>query len=491
MPKVDASDFYVFRSYETGRAGFVTLIANYIPLQDPGGGPNFYTMDPEALYEIHIDNDGDAVEDLTFQFDFDLNLNGGGGRGIQLPIGPAGATKNISIPLNVAGPVDSVVNANQNVVETYTVTLVTGDRRTGTAAALTKSGGNVSKFEKPLDNVGNKTIADYATYADKFMFDIDLPGCTPPAGEKARVFVGQRKEGFAVNIGEIFDLVNAHIKTGVLDDDERFDPVGPRDQGKNELYQKNVTSIALEVPISCVKGAGDVIGAWTTASLRQGRVLNPDPTFKTPAREGGPWAQVSRLSNPLVNELVIGIADKDKFNASEPKDDTQFIEYVQYPSLPELLEMLFPTVLTAPNNFPRTDLVAAFLTGVPGVNMTATPAEMLRLNTALPATARAAQNPLGAAGCVVLGGAGALQLENAACDPAGFPNGRRPGDDVVDIELRVAMGYIVPAVAAPSNAAPLVDGAVNDAPAFDATFPYLTTPMAGSPTTSTSGGLLP
>ena len=492
LPKVDATDFYIFRSYEPNRADFVTIIANYVPLQDAGGGPNYFSMDPEALYEIHIDNDGDAVEDLTFQFDFDLALNGGAGRGIELAVGEAGATKNISIPLVIAGPVDGPNAATQNVRETYGISMVTGDRRSGTVATLAKRNGGATTFEKPIDNIGNKTIADYNAYASQFVFDVTVPGCTAPNGTSARVFVGQRKEGFAVNLGEIFDLVNAHIKTGLLDDDQRFDPVGPRDQGKNELYQKNVTSIALEIPIACLKGEGDVIGAWTTASLRQGRVLNPDASFESPSREGGPWTQVSRLGMPLVNEVVIGIADKNKFNASEPKDDGQFIDYVQYPTLPELLEILFPTVLTAPNLFPRADLVVAFLTGVPNVNATATPSEMVRLNTALPATERNDQNPLGAAGCLVPGGVGALQLEDPSCDPAGFPNGRRPGDDVVDIALRVVMGYVIPASLAPSGTVPLVDGATMDAVEFDLGFPYLKPPMAGSPTgNEDDGGLLP
>jgi len=489
LPKVDASDFYMFRSYEAGRDGFVTIIANYVPLQDPAGGPNFFAMDPDALYEIHIDNNGDAKEDLTFQFDFDLAL-ATGPNGVQLPIGPNGATKMIGIPLNVAGPVTGPNGPNQNVNESYTVKLVRGDRRTGTASDIVRTGTSNGKFDKPLDNQGEKTIANYATYANQFKFDVDIPGCTPPTGTHARVFVGQRREGFAVNLGEIFDLVNAHIKTGILDNDERFDPVGDRDQGKNTLVGKNVTSLALEIPISCLKGATDVVGAWTTASLRQARVLNPDATFVNPSREGGPWAQVSRLANPLVNEIVIGIADKNKFNASSPADDGQFLDYVQYPSLPELLELLFPTVLTAPNNFPRADLVAVFLTGVENVNKTATPSEMMRLNTAIPATARGDQFPLGAAGCFDPGGV--LDLTNNNCDPAGYPNGRRPGDDVVDISLRVAMGYLVPAAQAPSSTAPLVDGAVMDAAEFDNSFPYLTTPIAASPATpEDTGGVFP
>jgi hypothetical protein len=194
-----------------------------------------------------------------------------------------------------------------------------------------------------------------------------------------------------------------------------------------------------------------VIGAWTTASLRDG-----DRDLR----------QVSRLGMPLVNEVVIGLKDKNRFNASLPKDDAQFATYVTNPTLPALLELLFGGAgVRAPTRFPRTDLVAAFLTGLEGLNKTGTPAEMLRLNTSIAAKPAANQNNLGA-----LGG-----------DTAGFPNGRRPGDDVVDIELRVAMGALLPAADAPSGSLPFTDGAVVDASFFDASFPYLKSPIPGSP----------
>ncbi len=189
-----------------------------------------------------------------------------------------------------------------------------------------------------------------------------------------------------------------------------------------------------------------MIGGWTTASLRQGLLLNPAPGSNTTSAslEDGPWVQVSRLGHPLVNELVIGLKDKDKFNSSQPKNDGQFADYVTNPPFPFLLELLYKDAgVKAPTLFPRADLVTVFLTGVPGVNKPAgsTLSEMLRLNTALPVTAPAAQNRLGAAGCFQNG---MLNVMLPGCDPAGFPNGRRPGDDVVDIELRVAMGYLLP-----------------------------------------------
>jgi len=182
-----------------------------------------------------------------------------------------------------------------------------------------------------------------------------------------------------------------------------------------------------------------------------------------------PYAQVSRLASPLVNEVVIGLPDKDRFNASQPRNDAQFLTYVTYPTLPALLELLFN--VPAPTLFPRADLVAAFLTGVDGINRTATAAEMLRLNTSFVARPAAQQSNLG-----VLGG-----------DTAGFPNGRRPGDDVVDIELRVAMGALLDATVAPAGNLPLTDGAFVDASFFDTAFPYLRTPLPGSPAAAAEG----
>jgi hypothetical protein len=212
--------------------------------------------------------------------------------------------------------------------------------------------------------------------------------------------------------------------------------------------------------------------------VRQVRIISTRGNFNTPAFEGGAWTQVSRLSAPLVNEVFIGLLDKDKFNGSHPRDDGQFADYVTNPSLPELLEIIFGDAgVMAPTLFPRADLVAAFLTGVDGVNKNGSTAEMMRLNTALPATAKGMQNSLGAAACFVNG---VLTLSNPGCDPAGFPNGRRPGDDVVDIELRVAMGYLLPPAMAPSGQLPITDASLQEDSQFDAAFPYLRTPMAGA-----------
>lgn len=453
MPKVDGTDLYMFRSYEAGRANYVTLIADYIPLQNPGDGPNYYEMDPDALYEIHIDNNGDGKEDLTYQFRFS-NTN----KDAQLSVGG----KNVSIPLVInGGAIDNVNPAGLNVRETYSVTLVTGDRRGGTRQAITNANGGGAVFDKPVDNIGNKSIPDYASYAAKHVYTINIPGCANPG----RMFVGQRKDPFVVNLGETFDLINIQAPATV------FDPNAEK-AGHDDLANKNVTAIELEVPIACLtNGSEPVIGAWTTASVRQGRLVNPTPNSSSASKEGGAWTQVSRLGMPLVNEVVIGLKDKDQFNHSKPGGDAQFLTYVTNPTLPALVESLFSSAgVKAPTNFPRNDLVATFLTGIKGLNQPAnvTPSEMLRLNTSTPVSAT--QSRIG-----VIGG-----------DNAGFPNGRRPGDDVVDIALRVVMGRLcklsigcVP-TDAPSGAIDFTDGAYLDSSFFDNSFPYLKTPLPGS-----------
>ncbi len=441
QPKVDATDFYMFHSYEPGRVGYVTLVANYVPLQAPYGGPNYFSLDPDALYEIHVDNNGDAKEDITFQFRFNNKL-----KDIALKIGSPGQEKQVSVPLINVGTIAAGNTANLNVTENYTVTIVKGNRRTGTAQTITNTDNGANSFVKPVDNIGNKSIPDYAAYAASHMYNVNIPGCSG----SSRVFVGQRKDSFVVNLGETFDLVNTN-------------PLGPVDGEKDDLADANVTSMILEVPAACLTSKDSVIGGWTTASLRQARLLNPVPSYNRPAIEGGAWTQVSRLGMPLVNELVIGLKDKDKFNSSKPQDDGQFADYVTNPTLPALLEVLFG--VKAPTKFPRTDLVAAFLTGIPSLNQTATTAEMLRLNTSTLITPAVSQNNLG-----VLAG-----------DNAGFPNGRRPGDDVVDIALRVVMGVLLPATDAPDGQRAYTDGAVVNAGMFDNAFPYLKTPLPGSP----------
>jgi len=474
-PKVDATDFYMFTSYEKGRENFTTLIANYIPLQDAYGGPNYFSMDTNALYEIHVDNNGDAIEDLTFQFEFKNEL-----AGFTLPIGSPGKEKHVAVPLKHIGAISADNRDSLGFSESYSLTLVKGERRKGTKTLATNVNKNSQKFAKPYDYVGQKTFADYSSYAKTFIYDFTIEGCG-----NGKVFVGQRKESFAVNLGATFDLINY-----VPIDGSKFPGGIKQDVANNTIAKKNITSLAIEVPTKCLVGDGKgTIGAWTSASLPQIRLLNPQANFAKPAANAGKWVQVSRLSNPLVNEVVIGLPDKDKFNSSMPKDDGQFATYVTHPTLPALINILFKDAVNstlgtsiadlAPNNFPRTDLVAAFLTGIEGVNANGSVAEMIRLNTAIAPVAKDKQSTFGVAGD----------------DLAGFPNGRRPGDDVVDIALRVLMGilcYEVPVKGTPTNLGfctpenapvgnqPITDGVPISADNFDESFPYLLAPIPGA-----------
>jgi hypothetical protein len=361
--------------------------------------------------------------------------------------------------LRQAGPISAGDSTKLNETETYTVDVVRGWRRSHRSSVTNASGGG-TKFTKPVDYIGQKTLPAYEAYAAQYVYNINIPGCNTPG----RMFVGQRKDPFVVALGRTFDLIN-------------LNPLGANNVNKDDLAGKNVTSIELEVATSCLTAGDPVIGGWTTASLRQGRLLVPDPRSGNDKAQktGGAWTQVSRLGMPLVNEVVIGLKDKDKFNNSKPQNDGQFADYVTNPTLPALIESLFGA--PAPTNFPRKDLIAAFLTGVKGLNQPAhvTASEMLRLNTSIAPTAAGQQANLG-----VLAG-----------DNAGYPNGRRPGDDVVDISLRVVMGVLCTlnqptvfgcvAADAPAGSAALTDGATVNAGFFDVTFPYLKTPLAGAP----------
>ena len=316
------------------------------------------------------------------------------------------------------------------------------------------------------------------------------------------MFVGQRAEAFAVNLGEIFDLVNIVPIEGDSAPgagDGRGFPGGiTQDRANDDVVgESNVTSLALELPIACVTGKGNgVIGAWTSASLPRDTVTPEERRLGS--ANGGGTVQVSRLSAPLVNELVIGLPDKNLYSGAEPTQDGALATYVTNPTLPALLDILFRDAVNAtlgtniknlaPTNLPRNDLVAAFLTGFKGLNQqkTVTPSEMLRLNTAVMPTPRNKQSTFGVAGG----------------DLAGFPNGRRPGDDAIDLALRVVMGrlcYPLPigkalgadknnvnlGLCRPRDAAvgnvPFTDGAPISAAELKNAFPYLNEPIPGSP----------
>jgi Domain of unknown function (DUF4331) len=487
-PTIDGTDFYMFRAYgnaSTNAAAVATdsvvFIANYNPFQDPSGGPNFFPLNQNALYAINVDNNGDAKPDVSFQFQFTTNY-----KGVALN---TGATAKVAIPLIAAAPLgvtgDNSTDAGVNRYETYTVNMIKGT----TVTALTTATGNAT-FQKPIDNAGVKTIPNYPAYANNFIETVSFGTCG-----MGQIFVGQRREGFIINVGEIFDLIN-------------LNPLGARNSTQNVLSGKNVTSIVMQVPVACLTKDGKsstttadpVLGAYTTSYLRQARVLNPTPQSTNNTEVvGGAWTQVSRLGHPLVNEVVIGLPDKDRFNDSQPKDDAQFASYVTNPTLPVLINALFP-VTTVPA-VPRADLAAVFLTGLSlkatggttpifsnnpsDYGDTVVASEELRLNTSIAPVATTAQSNLGL----------------LACDTSGFPNGRRPGDDVIDIALTATEGALTAAnpnslqTCSVASGTPTIVNAgavVNDGAAADATdinfylpaFPYLAAPLPGGPNTA-------
>ncbi len=447
-PRLDSTDTYMFRSYEPGRQDYTTLIANYIPLQDPFGGPNYYTFDDQAVYDINLDNVGDGLEHITFRFSFQNAYQGitvkSGNRRNTVPVENVG-------PVGVGGnPADT---ANLNLKESYKVQMLRTQSGSVTTGFLAAASDGSTTFTKPIDNIGAKSLPDYAAFAAHFVYTVNIPGC----GE-GRVFVGQRKDPFVIALGQVFDLINvAH-------------PIGEQFAAANhdDLADKNVTAIELEVPTHCLVANDPVIGMWTAASKKI--FSSSDPSVYT-------LQQHSRLGMPLTNELLIGIEDKDRWNAARPaqQDGGAFLKYVTNPAFPIYVQnIFFAAGVRAPTVPTRDDLVATFLTGIPGVNKPANAnrlADELRLNTSLAITPAGAQSRLG-----VIGG-----------DVGGFPNGRRPGDDVVDIALRVAMGRLYTLGLfgkpsdAPSGGLDFTDGAIVNDGFFDTKFPYLRTPIAGSP----------
>ena len=416
-PLADNTDVYAFVS--PASPDKVTLIANFIPFEAPYGGPNFFKFDDTVGYEIMIDNDGDAVEDVTFQFQFTTKV------------------LNPNTFLYNTGQITSLDSPSFNVRQSYTVSRVDGPRRHGRRTVL------ATNVPTPPVNVGIRSTPNYESLAAAAVKQL-------PNGIK--VFAGQRDDPFFVDLN-VFDLL----------------AVPPVDtDNEDALAGFNVHTIAIEVPISMLTRNGStptaandpaaVIGVWSTASRPNVTTRKDDGTMDSSSH----YVQVSRLGQPLVNEVVIPRGAKDKFNSLEPTQDAVALPFVLDPEVPKLLSALFG-IVSPPA--PRADLVTIFLTGIPGLNQppNVRPSEMLRLNVAIPPTAN--PNSLG-----VLGG-----------DIQGFPNGRRLGDDVVDIALRVMAGA-TPLTPSFNNGinAQLGDGvSVNDKP-FLATFPYVATPHAGN-----------
>jgi hypothetical protein len=439
-PVADNTDVYAFVSPD--RPHTATLIANFIPLQLPYGGPNFYEFGDDVLYEIHIANRGDARPDITYQFRFQTIV------------------RNPDTFLYNTGPITSIDDHNWNRPQFYSVARV---RRGGHAQLL------ASGLACPPVNIGPRSTPNYATTFTSAAIH-DLPG-------RRRVFAGQRAEGFFVDLGSIFDL-------GTLRPFQHLHMIPSADaMGVNGSQGVNVHTIALQVPLTELtrdgrhptdaSAAEAVIGVWASASRRKARVLDEDTGNQN---EHGPFRQVSRLGNPLFNEVIVPMGDKDRWNRLDPDDDREFAKYVLHPELARLLPVLYPGVFPhlAAYRKPRADLAAILLTGIPGgivrgfQNFTgSTQADFLRLNLAIAPTASDKTNPLG-----LIGG-----------DLAGFPNGRRLIDDVVTIELRAIAGATIPLVDpsfTPDAAATAVtDGVRNTNSPFLGAFPYLGTPAGG------------
>jgi len=437
-PVADNTDVYAFVSPDQPKT--VTLIANYIPLEGPAGGPNFYEFGDDVLYEINVDNDGDGRPDVTYQFQFQTTL------------------QNPDTFLYNTAPITSLTDPNWNIRQVYTVTKVTD-------AGATILGSNLTC---PPCNVGVRSTPNYPALAQAAVH-------TLASGET--VFAGQRAEGFYVDLGSVFDELDLRP----FQDMHVIPlPVAPGVNGTNRL---NVHSIAIQVPKTALTRDGSVpaneadprsvVGVWATASRQKVTMRDGRDGAQT---SHGPWVQVSRLGNPLFNEAIVPVGDKDRWNALTPADDSQFLKYAQHPEVSTRLPKFYPTsfphlaTLTAV----RADVVAILLTGIPSgfipgfQNYTgATYADMLRLNMAIPPTA--AENSYG-----IIGG-----------DFAGFPNGRRVKDDVFTIELRVLAGLTYPLVDktyAPDAAAAVVTDGLTPANVnapYLSTFPYLGVPYDG------------
>ncbi|HJQ03625.1 MAG TPA: DUF4331 domain-containing protein [Jatrophihabitans sp.] len=440
-PVADNTDLYAFVSPD--RPGTVTLIANYIPMQQPYGGPNFFEFGDDVLYEIHISNSGTARADISYQFRFNTKI------------------MNPDTFLYNTGPISSITDTkNWNRPQYYSVTRVDHGEEDGRLLAR--------GLTVPPVNVGVRSTPNYAnTFTKAAIHDL---------GHGRKVFAGQRADGFHVDLGSIFDL-------GVLRPFAfaHLIPSAAAMDGVNGVQGVNVHTIALQLPFSDVARGGhtphnvldpgSVIGVWASASRRKSKVFDAQAGRSI---SYGPYQQVSRLGNPLFNEVIVPMAEKDLWNAIDPHLDGRFAKYVNKPELAGLLPVLYPGVFPklAGYNKPRADLQAILLTGipkgvVPGFQNNTGPvlADMLRLNLAIPASAK--PNPIGL----------------VAGDPAGFPNGRRLIDDVVAIELKAVAGATIPLVdpsyTPDAVAAKLTDGTTNTNSAYLPSFPYLGTPAGG------------
>ena len=419
-PTADDTDVYAFKAVDA--PGALTVVANWIPFEDPAGGPNFYNFDPKAHYYINVDNTGDGRKDIRYEFQFKTK--------IVNPNSFAFATPEVR----------SLTDPHLNVRQTYTLVREQLNRKGRVTRSKTLARGVPTV---PAD-IGPKTMPDYNSLAAQGVRSLTGGG---------KVFAGQRDDPFYVDLGTTFDSINFRSGTG------------NQGGGKDDLAGYNVNSIVLQVPTSDVtrdhkavtdSKAGDaVVGVWSSTERQQLQVTNSDKPGK------GKFVQVSRLGNPLVNEVVIPLGKKDQFNRTQPQNDAaNYGKYVVKPELAHLMNALFNLGVKETG---RTDIVTALLTGVPGLTQIGSKpaaADTLKINLGVP------PNPTPNRFGVLAG------------DNQGFPNGRRLGDDVVDIELRVFGGFLVPP-AQGGKKLPLGDGVDQNDKPFLSSFPYVAAPRAG------------
>jgi hypothetical protein len=462
-PVADNADVYAFVSPDN--PGTVTIISNFVPLQDPPGGPNFFEFGDDVLYSINIDNDGDGRPEISYLFKFETTL------------------RSKETFLYNTGPITSLESPAWNKRQFYSVMRVDGPDTTtyGSSTAHHPHHHHKSKLKTqvlgaglacPPCNIGPRSTPGYNSLAEAAVH-------TLPDGVK--VFAGQRTDGFYVDLGAVFDLADLRPFQNL-----HLIPSAPA-MGIDATKTLNIHTIALQIPIGQLtanhsvpkdaSSSSSVIGVWSAAARRKVRMIDKANDERA---QSGPWVQVSRLGNPLFNEVIVPLGDKDRWNTTYPVAEKQFAKYVEQPEVAKLLPVLYPNVF--PNlaglSKPRADLVAILLTGLPsGVvpgfqNYTGKVlADQLRLNLAIPPTT-SKPSRFG-----LLGN-----------DPAGFPNGRRVFDDIVSIELRAIAGVtyaLVDKTYKPDAAAGLLTEGLEPAPnRYQSTFPYLAPPLDGFDTPS-------
>jgi hypothetical protein len=429
-PVADNNDVYMFRSPD--KPDTVTIIATYIPLEEPAGGPNFSEFSEDVLYALNIDNDGDGKEDISYHFRFDSRLRNG------------------NTFLYNTGPITSLSDEDWNLPQTYSVTRVENRNRRQLGSGI---------LTAPV-NIGPRSTPDYAAL---------MTAAVKNLGDGRMVFAGQVDDPFFVDLGSVFDLAGLRPFNTL-----HVIPL-PTEPGVDGVAGFNTHAIALQVPISdltrdhkmhAADEAAAVIGVYASAARQRVTVLRDDGDDS----HAGDFVQVSRLAEPLINEVIIPLRHKDRWNRSDPSDDQQFETYYLNPEVTRLANALYP-VLDNAKETGRTDLVSILLTGVPTLNFTGEKrADLIRLNTGIAPTAAVGMgNRLG-----VLAG-----------DLAGFPNGRRLEDDVVDIELRAlteGYGAVLNGLLGLPNRSPnnqLGDGVDANDKSLSTTFPYMAVPHQG------------